>query len=280
MEIEVMEIKPDMATKMLEHGIKNNRNISPVLTKKYADDMRRNRWDLNGETIKLVNEREERNPPLFLYTVIDGQHRLTACVKARKSFRTAVAFVESAKSFSTIDCGKVRSAGDICSILGHKNSPALAAALKLQVKVEENKLVDTAVGAGSTSDIRNHEIEKELSTRMGLVDSVAVARTWKGRLKTRPACMAVAHFNICKIDKELGEECLKAFHTGEGLNAGNPILAYRNFLISWMQNENNKLTNHYLLKGLYLMWNGWVTGKSITRCCVKKAGPLPRLRRP
>jgi hypothetical protein len=279
MEIKILEIKPNVAKQMLEMN-DGNRKISRSVTSKYAEDMRRNKWDLNGETIKLCNTGEERNPPLWVHKLIDGQHRLSACVKAKKSFLTAVAFVDSPKSFSTIDCGRSRTSGDICKILGYKNSSALAATLKLQVKVEQNKLVDSLVGSGTTAHVKNYEIEKELNLRPDIIRSVEFAGRFKAKLKTRPACMGVAHYNMCKIDKELGEECLTLFHTGEGLKAGNPILAYRNYLISWMQNENNKLTNHYLLKGLYNMWNGWIDGKSITRCRVMKTGPLPRLKRP
>ena len=279
MEIKVMEIKPSLAEKLLERNY-GNRKLSPTLTSKYAEDMRRGKWDLNGETIKLCNTTQERFPPLWLHSLVDGQHRLSACVKARKSFTTAVAFVAKPDSFATVDCGKQRSPGDICTILGHKHASQLAATLKLQVQVEHNKLVDSLVGSGSTAEVKNHQIDAELAKRPKLIESVEFAHKMKYKLKTRPACMGVAHYNLCKIDRELGEECLTLFHTGEGLKSGCPILAYRNFLISWMQNENNKLTNHYLLKGLYIMWNNWFSGKTISRVRVPKTGPLPRLRKP
>lgn len=285
MQIKIMEIHPNVAKGLLERNY-GNRNLSAQLASKYAEDMRRNKWALNGETIKIFNEvlgsdgKPDPSAHISKLSVLDGQHRLSACIKAKKPFKTAVAIVDSAEAFATIDCGKSRSPGDICTILGHKNSSQLAATLKLQIKVEQNRLVDSLVGSGTTGDIRNHEIERELSKRLGLIDSVTFAHKMKSKLRTRPACMGVAHFNMSKIDSSLAEECLALFHTGEGLTAGSPILAYRNFLISWMQNENNKLTNHYLLKGLYVMWNNWISGKSISRCRIPKTGPLPRLRKP
>lgn len=277
MDIKIIEINPDVATRLLQNNL-GNRRLSPTLTNKFAEDMRRGKWDLNGETIKLCNTTEERYPPLWVHKLLDGQHRLSACVKARKPFKTAVAFVKNPKVFGTIDCGKSRSPGDICTILGHRHASQLAATLKLQVQVETNKLVDTMVGSGATADVKNYQIEAELAKRPNLIESVEFAHRMKSKLKTRPACMGVAHYNICKIDKELGEECLTLFHTGEGLRSGDAIYAYRSFLIPWMQNENNKLTSHYLLKGLYIMWNNWFSGKTITRVRVPKTGPLPRLK--
>ncbi len=278
LQIKILTISPAEAKRLLENN-DGNRKLSDRLASQYAEDMRTGSWALNGETIKVCNTSRYPDPPLWLHSLVDGQHRLTACVKSKKPFTTAVAFVKKLESFATVDSGKRRSAGDVFSILGHKHSNQLAAALKLQVLVESGRLIDSVGGAGTTADIRNHDLEAELLKRPELIDSVEFAHRMKSKLKTRPACMAVAHYNLCKIDKQLGEECLTLFHTGEGLISGDPILAYRNFLIAWMQNPNNKLTNHYLLKGLYIMWNNWIKHKPVARVRVPKTTPLPKLKK-
>ena len=283
MNIEIKTIKPKDADSLLCRN-EGNRKISPMVVERFAEDMRRNKWSLNGETIKIFATDGE------LPVLLDGQHRLSACVKAKKAFTTAVAYVDSPSAFSTIDCGKNRSAGDIMTILGYASGNALASALKLLMQVEANKLGDVNTGQGASNyTLKNHQLQREIERRVPLLsDSVAFSTKMKGKLKTRPSAIAVAHYQLSEARKDStpylrsqvnAEEFLALLHTGENLKAGSPILAYRNFLIKWMQSEDNKLTNYYLLKGIYTTWNNVMSNKTISRCRILKSGPLPRIKK-
>src|SRR4051812_37258312 len=72
-------ITPKDAARMLA-GMESNRLKSPPHIAKLARDMKGGNWKVNGETIKL-DHREK---------VIDGQHRLLACIQAGVSFQTWV----------------------------------------------------------------------------------------------------------------------------------------------------------------------------------------------
>lgn len=290
MNIEIKTIKPKDADSLLCRN-EGNRKISPMVVERFAEDMRRNKWSLNGETIKIYDADGE------LPVLLDGQHRLSACVKAKKAFTTAVAYVDSPSAFSTIDCGKNRSAGDIMTILGYPSGNALASALKLLMQVEANKLGDVNTGGGASNySLKNHQLQREIEKRVPLLsDSVAFSTKMKAKLKTRPSAIAVAHYQLShahRIPKgttsfigasrdaqTCAEEFLTLLHTGENLKAGSPILAYRNFLIKWMQSEDNKLTNYYLLKGIYSTWNNVLSNKTISKCRILKSGPLPRIKK-
>ena len=152
LQIKILTISPAEAKRLLENN-DGNRRLSDKLANQYAADMRAGSWALNGETIKVCNTSRYPAPPLWLHSLVDGQHRLTACVKSKKPFTTAVAFVKKLESFATVDSGKRRSPGDVFSILGHKHSSQLAAALKLQVLVESGRLIDSVGGAGTTADL-------------------------------------------------------------------------------------------------------------------------------
>ena len=103
-----VEITPDMATKWLENPSFNiiNRAIrqSDVIT--WADIMRRKQWKLNGATIIISDDGK----------LLDGQHRLWACLESKTPFKTYLIEGMTQEVFDTIDVGKKRSASDMLQI--------------------------------------------------------------------------------------------------------------------------------------------------------------------
>jgi hypothetical protein len=65
-------ITPAMAQEYLKFNTENYRSINNVRVISYAADMKAGRWQLNGEGIKFDTNG----------TLIDGQHRLQAIVRA------------------------------------------------------------------------------------------------------------------------------------------------------------------------------------------------------
>lgn len=79
MEVAILNITPEMAKRWLEKN-PYNRNISRRTVETYAEAMRRNEWHSNGESICFD---EDGN-------LINGQHRLAACVLANAPFCSTV----------------------------------------------------------------------------------------------------------------------------------------------------------------------------------------------
>jgi hypothetical protein len=74
----------------------------------------------NGETI-IVGDNMQ---------ILNGQHRLAACVASGISIEVLLVFGIPASAFVTVDQGARRNGGDVLSIQGHKNCRALASALR------------------------------------------------------------------------------------------------------------------------------------------------------
>lgn len=68
---DIMMVTPEMAAEWLKSNTKN-RSLSQAIVNYYAAEMKAGRWELNGETIKFYENG----------TLKDGQHRLSAVVKA------------------------------------------------------------------------------------------------------------------------------------------------------------------------------------------------------
>ncbi len=116
MKIETKIILPEYASELLARNI-NNRSLSDTTVKRYVAEMKAGNWQLNGDTIRIdINN-----------NLLDGQHRLTACVISQMPFETLVVSELPSNVFKTIDTGKIRKASDTLKIEGYKYTSSLAA---------------------------------------------------------------------------------------------------------------------------------------------------------
>lgn len=80
MDFKVESISPAKAVEYLRHNKDNYRKLTRSVYKRYADDMKNGRWQLNGEPIVFAEDG----------TLKDGQHRLAAIVESGKTIQMAV----------------------------------------------------------------------------------------------------------------------------------------------------------------------------------------------
>ena len=94
------EITPELAKRYLACNVKENRSLSGTTVAKYAADMVNGDFVINNSAI-CFND---------LGQLIDGQHRLKACVQAGVPFKTFVTRNLPAESYKVIDTGRPRDA--------------------------------------------------------------------------------------------------------------------------------------------------------------------------
>jgi hypothetical protein len=121
MKAEVKRVTPDQAKQWLDNGKFPNRKLRKHHLRKLSDAMRAGEWKLNGETIKFDHEGH----------LIDGQHRLTACINSGCSFDSYIASGLESNAFDTIDQGLPRTLGDALSRDGVENYFTTAGALRI-----------------------------------------------------------------------------------------------------------------------------------------------------
>lgn len=109
-------ITPDVARAYLESNTRN-RPVSVARVSEYAAAMRSGKWVLNGDSLRFDASGR----------LIDGQHRLQACVQAGVPFCTyVVRGIDDARAFLTIDVGKVRGPRDMLAYRSGEMSASLA----------------------------------------------------------------------------------------------------------------------------------------------------------
>lgn len=154
-------ITPKMASALLKKtemlGIRN-RKVSDKWVDRFAKEMRDNNWKINGETIAICKEGG----------VLDGQHRLLACVKAQVPFTTSVIENIDRDSFDTIDCGRPRSASQVLEMQGIKYYNTITSIIRGVAAIKNSKYSNP-----KTIELSNTDVRAEYDRNCVMYDKVA-----------------------------------------------------------------------------------------------------------
>lgn len=257
-------ITPELASRLLLRNT-NNRAVSQRKVAEYANHMKLGMWKLNGETIKITEDGK----------ILDGQHRLEACVKSNTSFSTYIVEVKDDTSFDTIDIGKKRNGSDTLSTLGEKNTVTLSAVLNMAAQYQEERDITRIRYAVSTLDIK-----KLLEENPGIQESVSYAVAKYNRLEriVSKTVLAFCHFILSSVDANEAELFLERLTSGEDLSRGSAELLLRNKLIFENTNNRSALPNRYVVALIFKAWNMKRSGKTgaLLKFLDSEAFPIPK----
>ncbi len=120
LQYETITITPSIAAAMLEKNA-NNRKPTKSFVTQFTKDMAANNWRMTGDSIKFDSDG----------LLVDGQHRLMACVASERPFKTLVVYGVDANVKDVVDTGRARSATDMLVMAGVTNPSGVAATIKL-----------------------------------------------------------------------------------------------------------------------------------------------------
>ena len=98
MTVSIEYVTPEIAKEWMKHNIHKNRELRKDRVESYEYDLLFGHWSMNGESIKFDCEGN----------MIDGQHRLQACINTGIGFTTVVVRGVDDNAFRTVDVGMVR----------------------------------------------------------------------------------------------------------------------------------------------------------------------------
>ncbi len=137
----LMEVTPGMAAEMLQRNRELNRNINDRYVRDFAADMKTGRWSITGQGLSFDTDGK----------LLDGQHRLQACIDANVSFTTWVAFGISPESFLHHDRGQNRRNGQLFKMSGFANGNTLSVSARFVMLFEMENISMSAREHGLTS---------------------------------------------------------------------------------------------------------------------------------
>lgn len=198
----------------------------------YSTDMREGNFQTNGASITFTRpylEGEDPDIPAGRVVLLDGQHRLEACVASGETFLTYVGYGFDPQVRATIDTGIKRTYADTLRLRREKNSNVLAPVVKraylwsignrhliAKNKSTTNSILDEFY-AGHKELRRSAEIavrthhEFELSTGHPLRQSVA----------------GLAHWLFMQADETLAPEFFARLGDGAEMPKDDPIMQLR-----------------------------------------------------
>lgn len=197
----IMTITPELAADFLKFNT-NNRPLNSFTVEFYAQEMTKNQWKVNGSPIVFSDGN----------TLLDGQHRLAACVKAGVPFTTTVVKGVDPEVFDTIDVGRQRTPGDLLAIDEVKEPAGKASVIKSYFS-----LVRSEVSLpGDTSNVRlgfsKQELRKFYKDHKGLIeDAYSIASRCYTKLHLMPKSLIGGYALYLILEKKHSLELVNSF---------------------------------------------------------------------
>lgn len=240
--VAVETITPAIAKAMLAENTAN-RPIRKHRVTLYAQAIRCGQWLMTGE------------PIIFNGTsLINGQHRLMACIEAETPFTTVVVRGADEDSFSVVDSGMGRTPGDVLHHLGVLNYNMAAASAKLVMGYESGTMQNPALSLIAT----RQKIASEVSSHRDIYSAATSRANAVGAATNLNRSAAAAFFVLTsKRDLDTGD-FEEGLETGANLDVGDARLALR----SWAVNAS-RMTNAFHFASIIRAWNAYRSGRPL-----------------
>ena len=225
-ETQVKTLSPGDAEQLLELNT-HNRRLRPSHVQWLARQMRSGDWKLNGESIKIGRTPDGTD------VLLDGQHRLEACVTAGVPFTTLLVTGLPVDTQDTVDRGSTRTLADALTLDGYTNASALAALASAMLYTESHGLPE--LWQYRANSLNPMEIRRFIDRTEGIRDLVmwgdSLKRKTRGMRLQMPICGTLRYYTD-RLDEQASETFWKGLTDGVGLEEGSPILAARNLLVA------------------------------------------------
>lgn len=251
METIVRKMTPEMAYEMLLNNTKN-RSLKKNVVLEYARQMKIGEWKLTAQGISISDEG----------VLIDGQHRLAAIVKSKKTIMIPVSTgLNYNDVFKVYDTGIKRTAADALHISGVKYSSKIASTIKRQLVLRN----------GAKTKVTNKDIHDQYFKHETTYQNViALGVTLSKKLRLLPLSTLGGIINYLVIDKQHEYNEVESFFDQLYFNrniTNGTIVVLRDKLLNDLIG-NKRMTRKALLLNIVKSWNNYVTGVEVKRLTV------------
>lgn len=254
-------VTPSLAADWLRLN-NNNRNMRGANVAMYARDISLGKWIVTGQSVQFDRDG----------TMIDGQHRLMAIIRADKPVMLLVVRGLDPKAKSVIDAGAKRTAADALKFAGVTNYTAVAALCRLCILFESGG-DDTRHG----SLVSNSEVEDYRDAHPEVELAVAATRTIIGKIQMLPSVTAYCWMRLADVSESDCAAFFTAIVDSATDGKGDP----RKTLLDKLRDDHDKgIRTPAVKQAQYVIraWNYWRAGKSLTllKKINDKSIPVPR----
>lgn len=261
-------ITPDLARSILRNNL-SNRKLSKKKVEDYARLMKNGMWEENGESI-VINEDG---------VLTNGQHRLHAVIKSNHSYMAVlVTDVKSSKKvMSTFDTGKTRTASDVLSLNGYKNTNQIASIVSaiMANNINSDQLLRSGVSMRST----NYEVLKYYEDNKEYIDKL-LSDSLKIHVKQTVRVLSLTR--VAFYINFLSDGNYDDIHL-EFMKYICGVIVEESSSASWVfkillnaKNNKTKLSDKYITIAIIKAWNNFLNGNpSVTYLRIDIKGDIP-----
>lgn len=261
-------ITPERAKELLDRtadaGV-NNRKASSKTVSRYADEIKNGKWKLNSESIKL----DENG------YVLDGQHRLLACIQANTPFQTIVMKGVPRDTFDTIDCGRARTGTQVLRMSGVQYHTVITGIINGLAEFHSYGHMATKERVMSPASVleeyNSRSAEYDEAARFAMrvtIESRAMTTKMVGVLY-----FALVHdYNVPKAKAEKFFTAITSFGS-----ADNEVLEK---MRRWnLSNRDKKVAPKLRIAYVIRSWNAYAAGDKAPRFTAHDDDPMPAIKK-
>jgi len=266
--VEWVEVTPAMATALLNAN-SHNRRLREAVADGYARDLTADRWDVNGETIKICADGR----------LIDGQHRLEAIEITGIAAVCLLVTGLPIEAQKTTDIGARRSYADTLRWDDVKNEDTVSAIVRritlwnAGYRAKNGRYKPTEPELGAT-----------FATVPGIIEATDFGTAHAKGAGIPPAQLGFAYWLLAGIEAETANWFMQRIADGAGLQLGHPALVFRDRLRREREalRGRGNLSADLILALLIKAWNAHRAGDTITKLQLPTGGltaenfPVPR----
>lgn len=242
-------------------GHKIQRPLNEERVKVLSNEILAGKWKVNGDSIRFNCDGR----------ILDGQHRLSAVIRADAPIEAFVIFGLSSDVFDTIDVGAKRSCADVLAMVGEKNTTTLAAA----VAIAEQYCTEENIGNHA---IKTNEILDVLQKHVKIKNSMYLAKSKEARNAPVPvSCMVGIHYLVSKLDEEKANEFFQKIVSGTDLEAQNPVLMLRNLIFNTKISAKASIRRRWICAITIKAWNAFYLGKKLAVLRFSETESFPKI---
>jgi len=253
MDVRIEVVTPKLAKEWLS-TVRHNRPVSARTVLDYATDMLAGDWPQTGDPIRFSDAGE----------LLDGQHRLSAVIRANMAFPMVVVGGLDKGSVLYIDQCKRRSAGDSLALSDDppENAALLAGAAGWVHRYEGHDLTGVKCHS-STQGPRLAVDTVERHPALVVACHEQANNKWTHGI-IRPSMVVALYYLMGRVNAEEAREFWQRVKTGTGLTISDPEYLLRERL---MRNaaayQQNKLRPYAVAMMCIRAWNARRAGKSL-----------------
>jgi hypothetical protein len=265
MKFDQVMITPEYARVLLQKN-QDNRPLHVSRVKLFEAELRDGNFKLTHQGIAIGCSGR----------LLDGQHRLHAIANTGISAPLMVATGVPDESFAVLDTGIKRGASDVLAICGSENRTQVASAIRLYLYYVNLPNLAWTGNAGTQNATTSKILSEYLLNPPGWQWAAKLAKS-----STMPRIAAPAPigclFYLATVHHGYGQSYIGKFadklRHGLNLSAGDPILAYRNRMMSSTDRPNSQARLADCIK----LFNAYSTRQSLKIFKAQQYPPMPSI---